>query len=154
MKYHPSIRCLNLSHIGLQRFTFSVQKHKNKSFLNIMIQLNAADPQKDDIQTVLELDIDLHNPTRLSILMFLLPRGRAPFTIIQKALGLTSGNLSSHIKKLQTKGFIEVKKKFIDLKPTTVLYLSIEGRKSIVEYASNLSSVLQNMLTDEEKTIK
>ena len=44
---------------------------------------------------------------------------------------------------------IEVKKKFIDLKPTTVLYLSTKGRKSIVEYASNLSSVLQNMLTDK-----
>jgi DNA-binding MarR family transcriptional regulator len=117
---------------------------------NLTIQLNAADPQKDDIQTVLELDVDLHNPTRFSILMFLLPRGRAPFTIIQKALGLTSGNLSSHLKKLQNKGFIEVKKKFIDLKPTTVLYLSTKGRKSIVEYASNLSSVLQNMLTDEE----
>ena len=116
-----------------------------------MIQLNATDPQKDDIQTVLDLDVDLHNPTRLSILMFLLPRGRAPFTIIQKALGLTSGNLSSHVKKLQNKGFIEVKKKFIDLKPTTVLYLSPEGRNSIVEYASNLSSVLQNMLTDEGK---
>jgi DNA-binding MarR family transcriptional regulator len=113
--------------------------------------LNAADPQKDDIQTVMELDVDLHNPTRLSILMFLLPRGRAPFTIIQKALGLTSGNLSSHIKKLQSKGFVEVKKKFIDLKPTTVLYLSPEGRNSIVEYASNLSSVLQNMLTEEGK---
>jgi DNA-binding MarR family transcriptional regulator len=87
--------------------------------------------------------------TRLSILMFLLPRGRAPFTIVQKALGLTSGNLSSHSKKLQNKGFIEVRKRFIDLKPTTVLYLSMEGRKSIIEYASNLSSVLQNMLTDE-----
>lgn len=111
--------------------------------------MNAADPQKDDIQTVLDLDVDLHNPTRLSILMFLLPRGRAPFTIIQKALGLTSGNLSSHIKKLQNKGFIEVRKKFIDLKPTTVLYLSPEGRNSIVKYASNLSSVLQNMLMDE-----
>ncbi|MFX0181922.1 MAG: transcriptional regulator [Candidatus Hodarchaeota archaeon] len=117
-----------------------------------MIQLNAADPQKDDIKTVLELDADLHNPTRFSILMFLLPRGRAPYTIIQKALGLTSGNLSSHIKKLQTKGYIKVKKKFVDLKPTTVLYLSIKGRESIVEYASNLSSVLQNMLTAEGRT--
>ena len=66
------------------------------------------------IQTVLDLDVDLHNPTRLSILMFLLPRGRAPFTIVQKALGLTSGNLSSHIKKLQNKGYIEVRKKFIN----------------------------------------
>ncbi len=111
--------------------------------------MKASDPQKDNIKTVLELDVDLHNPTRLSILMFLLPRGRAPFTIIQKALGLTSGNLSSHVKKLQNKGFIKVKKKFIDLKPTTVLYLSLQGRRSIVEYASNLSSVLQNMLTDE-----
>ena len=67
----------------------------------------------EGFQTILELDSDIHNPARMSVLMFLLPRGRATFTSIQKCLNLTSGNLSSHIKKLQTKGLVEVKKTFI-----------------------------------------
>ncbi|MHA1966721.1 MAG: transcriptional regulator [Candidatus Hodarchaeales archaeon] len=103
----------------------------------------------EGLQTILELDSDIHNPARMSVLMFLLPRGRATFTSIQKCLNLTSGNLSSHIKKLQTKGFVEVKKTFIDLKPTTEVYISSKGRESIIEYAKELSSIFQKML--EEK---
>jgi DNA-binding MarR family transcriptional regulator len=103
----------------------------------------------EGLQTILELDSDIHNPARMSVLMFLLPRGRATFTSIQKCLNLTSGNLSSHIKKLQTQGFVEVKKTFIDLKPTTEVYISSKGRESIIEYAKELSSIFQKML--EEK---
>ena len=101
------------------------------------------------LRTILELDTDIHNPARMSVLMFLLPRGRATFTSIQKCLSLTSGNLSSHIKKLQTKGLVEVKKTFIDLKPTTEVYISSRGRESIIEYAKELSNIFQKML--EEK---
>ena len=64
--------------------------------------------------------------------MFLLPRGRANFTVIQKCLNLTSGNLSSHVKKLYIKGLIEVKKNFIDLKPTTEEYLSKKKRTACI----------------------
>ena len=96
----------------------------------------------------LEVDSDIHNPARMSVLMFLLPRGRATFTSIQKCLNLTSGNLSSHIKKLHTKGFVEVKKIFINLKPTTEVYISSKGRDSIIDYATNLSNVFQSMLDE------
>ena len=100
----------------------------------------------EGFQTIMELDSDIHNPARMSVLMFLLPRGRATFTSIQKCLNLTSGNLSSHIKKLQSKELVEVKKTFIDLKPTTEVYISSKGRESIVEYAENLTGVLKKML--------
>ena len=49
--------------------------------------------------------------------------------------------MSSHIKKLQTKGFVEVKKTFIDLKPTTEVYISSIGRESIIDYAKELSTI-------------
>ena len=103
-------------------------------------------PDNEGFQTILELDTDIHNPARMSVLMFLLPRGRATFTSIQKCLDLTSGNLSSHLKKLQTKGYVEVKKTFIDLKPTTEVYISSKGRESIIEYAKSLSTIFQKML--------
>ncbi len=113
-----------------------------------MIILNPETTEEKQLKTILEVDGDIHNPARMSVLMFLLPRGRATFTVIQKCLNLTSGNLSSHIKKLQVKGFVEVKKAFIDLKPTTEVYISPKGRESIIEYATNLSSVFQNMLDE------
>jgi DNA-binding MarR family transcriptional regulator len=104
------------------------------------------------LKTVLSLDVSVHNPIRLSILIFLLPRGRATFTLIQKTLGVTSGNLSSHIKKLQSNKLVKIRKVFIDLKPTTEVYLSSQGRKAIVSYAESLSSVLHKMLKDESGT--
>lgn len=105
-------------------------------------------PDNEGFQTILELDTDIHNPARMSVLMFLLPRGRATFTSIQKCLDLTSGNLSSHLKKLQTKGYIEVRKTFIDLKPTTEVYISSKGRESIIKYAKSLSTIFQKMLDE------
>jgi len=113
-----------------------------------LIIVNLETPEEKQLKTILEVDSDIHNPARMSVLMFLLPRGRATFTVIQKCLELTSGNLSSHIKKLQTKGFVDVKKTFIDLKPTTEVYISPKGRESIIEYATNLSNVFQNMLEE------
>ncbi|MFW9996833.1 MAG: transcriptional regulator [Candidatus Odinarchaeota archaeon] len=104
--------------------------------------------EESGLRSVLELDADIHNPARMSILMFLLPRGRALYTEIQKCLDLTSGNLSSHIKKLQSKDLVEVKKAFVDLKPTTVVLLSPKGRTAIVEYAKSLSTVLNSMLDE------
>jgi DNA-binding MarR family transcriptional regulator len=104
--------------------------------------------ENDSFKTILELDSDIHNPARMSVLMFLLPRGRATFTSIQKCLDLTSGNLSSHIKKLQSRGLVDIKKTFIDLKPTTEVYISSKGRHSIIEYAKSLSNVFQRMLED------
>ena len=115
-------------------------------FFKILIVLTPEIIENDGLKTILELDADIHNPARMSVLMFLLPRGRATFTSIQKCLNLTSGNLSSHIKKLQTRGLVEIKKTFIDLKPTTEVYISSKGRDSIIEYAKDLSGILQKML--------
>ena len=113
-----------------------------------MIQVSPDVTEDEQLKSILDLDSDIHNPARMSVLMFLLPRGRATFTVIQKCLSLTSGNLSSHIKKLQTGGFVSVKKAFIDLKPTTEVYLTSKGRESLIEYATNLSNVFEKILSD------
>jgi DNA-binding MarR family transcriptional regulator len=105
-------------------------------------------PEETQLKSILDLDSDIHNPARMSVLMFLLPRGRATFTVIQKCLNLTSGNLSSHIKKLQTGGLVTVKKAFIDLKPTTEVYLSPKGREALIAYATNLSNICKNILSE------
>ncbi|MFX0066993.1 MAG: transcriptional regulator [Candidatus Hermodarchaeota archaeon] len=113
--------------------------------------MTAVEDQEKDIKTILELDDIIHSPARLAILTFLLPRGHAPFTLIRKALGLTAGNLSSHLRKLENKDLVRIHKKFIDAKPTSIIFLNDRGREAIIEYASNLSLVLKNMLKETKE---
>ncbi len=117
-----------------------------KDFIPNLIPVTFEDLDTKVEKSAMDLDSDIHHPARMSILLFLLPKGKATFTVIQKALGLTSGNLSSHIKKLQTKEFIEIKKTFIDLRPTTEIFITELGRKSTLDYANDLSNILQKML--------
>ncbi|MHA1934195.1 MAG: transcriptional regulator [Candidatus Thorarchaeota archaeon] len=76
-------------------------------------------------------DRDTFVPARLSILVHLYFTQSAVFTSLQKTLKLTSGNLSSHLKKLQSLGFVRISKEFIELKPTTTVVITQEGAKKV-----------------------
>jgi DNA-binding MarR family transcriptional regulator len=106
----------------------------------------APDNPNNDLQTVLEIDDIIHSPVRLAILIFLLPQRRSTFPIIRNALGLTGGNLSTHLTKLANAGLIEISKMFVDAKPTTIVSINDAGRAAITEYATNLSGVLNKTL--------
>ncbi len=111
-----------------------------------LIFLTSEETPNHEEKAIMDLDSDIHHPARMSILLFLLPKGRVTFTVCQKALRLSSGNLSSHVKKLQEKQFVEIKKTFVDLRPTTEIYITELGRQSTIEYATDLSKILQKML--------
>ncbi len=98
------------------------------------------------LKDIVNLNDIIHTPVRLALMMFLLPRGKSIFTEIQEALGLTAGNLSSHIKKLEINEFIEVQKAFVQAKPTTIIYITAKGSKAMQEYARIVSDVLESML--------
>jgi DNA-binding MarR family transcriptional regulator len=76
-------------------------------------------------------DRDTFVPARLSILVHLYFTQSAVFTSLQKALKLTSGNLSSHLKKLQSLGLVRISKEFIELKPTTTVVITQEGAEKV-----------------------
>lgn len=107
--------------------------------------------EKSVLKEVANINAIIHTPVRLALMMFLLPRGKTLFTEVQKALDLTAGNLSSHIKKLEEHGFIEVQKAFIKAKPTTILYLTDKGAKAIQEYANLMSELLKSMLKEKKE---
>ena len=97
------------------------------------------------LRKIVDLDLLIHTPARLAILMFLLPRLKATFPEVSEALDLTSGNLSSHTKKLEQAEFIEIEKAFVDNKPTTILLLTNNGRQAVLQYADILKSALEKM---------
>lgn len=77
----------------------------------------------------LVLDRLIHEPGRLAILTVLSSVKAGDFVFLQRATGLTKGNLSSHLSKLEEAGLVKIEKKFVLKKPNTSVGLTPEGRK-------------------------
>ncbi|TFF91721.1 MarR family transcriptional regulator [Candidatus Thorarchaeota archaeon] len=98
---------------------------------------------------LMEEDRDTMVPTRLSILVYLYFTQNAIFTVLQKKLGLTSGNLSSHLRKLEKMGFIRISKRFVDLKPTTFAVLTPDGAEQVKGQMARMREIV-TMVVDKE----
>lgn len=89
-----------------------------------------------------ELDSTLHEPVRLGILMLLHLNSSLTFSVIQKGLGVTSGNLSTHLTKLEAEEYITKEKAFVNLRPTTLVQITVEGRKALKKYSISLKRII------------
>lgn len=104
--------------------------------------------ESEPFEEIVSIDGIIHSPPRLAIMMFLLPRKNALFTIIQKTLGFTSGNLTTHLSKLEENKLVQIQKGIVEAKPTTIVYLTEYGRDKLKEYAKILSNILEKMLEE------
>jgi DNA-binding MarR family transcriptional regulator len=59
--------------------------------------------------------------------------------------GLTWGNLSSHMSKLEAAGYIEVRKEFQEKKPHTILNITSSGRNAFEKYRKMLDKVFEGL---------
>ena len=98
---------------------------------------------------LMEEDRETMVPTRLSILVYLYFTQNATFPVLQKKLGLTSGNLSSHLRKLEEMGMIRISKRFVDLKPTTFAVLTKEGAERVRSQMVRMRELV-SMVVDKE----
>jgi DNA-binding MarR family transcriptional regulator len=64
------------------------------------------------------------------------------FPRLQELLGMTAGNLSTHLRKLEDAGYVEVDKTFQGRSPATYLSLSAAGRRAFEDYTAQLRSLL------------
>jgi DNA-binding MarR family transcriptional regulator len=69
----------------------------------------------------------------------------ADFLFLQRQTGLTWGNISSHVSKLEDAGYVTVKKDFIDKKPHTTLQLTAKGRNAFLDYRKNMKQVFDEL---------
>lgn len=81
-----------------------------------------------------ELDPAIHQPTRLRLLMLLSGVNAADFSFLLNTLGITKGNLSSHMSRLEQAGYVEVVKTFEGRVPNTSYSLTKEGRAGLNKY--------------------
>jgi len=60
--------------------------------------------------------------------------------------GLTRGNLSSHMGKLEEAGYIAVTKEFVEKIPRTLIRLTGDGKEAIESNRQNMKHVLDELL--------
>lgn len=86
----------------------------------------------------LVLDRLIHEPGRLAILTVLSSVKSADFVFLQRTTGLTKGNLSSHLTKLEEAGLVQIEKRFVLKKPNTNVELTKVGRERIADHWNQL----------------
>ena len=88
------------------------------------------------------LDRLVHEPARLAVMAQLYVVESADFTLLMHRTGLTWGNLSAHMSKLEEGGYIEVVKSFRGRRPNTTLRLTRQGREAFREYGRKMKQFI------------
>ena len=91
------------------------------------------------------LDPVIHAQARLRIMATLagLPQGdEMVFPRLRDLLGMTAGNLSTHLGKLEEAGYVSQSKTFAARTPATYLALTAKGRAAFEEYTRALQAML------------
>lgn len=104
-------------------------------------------------QQIDDLDRIVHEPARLAILTVLSACREADFTFLLRVTGLTNGNLSTHLTKLETAGLVTIVKQFAGKRPQTLVSLTATGREQIKQHWLRLEKLRDQAgkLTDAEK---
>ena len=88
------------------------------------------------------IDEVIHQRTRLAIMATLAGVERLEFNEIKAELGLTDGNLSTHLAALERAGYVRIRKAFKGRKPQTTLAITAKGRRALERYVNRLQEIL------------
>ena len=92
----------------------------------------------NDIQSLTYIDKIIHEPARLNILAHLYVIESADFLFMMRQTELTFGNLSAHMSKLETAGYIKIIKEFVGKKPHTMLKITGKGKQAFDDYKKQM----------------
>ncbi|KPC71039.1 MULTISPECIES: transcriptional regulator [Laceyella] len=92
------------------------------------------------------LDKLIHEPARLAIMSALEACTMAEFLFLQELTGLTKGNLSSHLSKLERAGYVDISKQFVRKKiPHTTIRITHDGKTAIARYWEQLDRIRETV---------
>jgi len=97
------------------------------------------------LNSLSELDKMIHEPARLQIMAYLYVVENADFLFLMNQTGLTRGNLSSHLSKLEKAEYLEIKKEFVRKMPRTLLHLTESGRIAFERYRVKIQGALRGL---------
>lgn len=98
-----------------------------------------------DFRGMLDADRIIHEPARLIIVAILYAVESADFLYLLRETGLTKGNLSSHLSKLENAGYVEIEKTFQGKTPRTICRLTEAGRAAFEDYRQRLRRVVNSL---------
>lgn len=98
--------------------------------------------RSSDAGSPVDFDRLIHEPARLTILTNLYLVEKADATWLLQQTGLTWGNLSSHLTKLEDAGYVKVSKSFKGRKPQTTLALTSDGSAALLAYRETMLGAL------------
>ena len=89
------------------------------------------------------LDKVLEHRVRLQIMSVLITNDGFEFNSLKEMLGITDGNLASHIKALEREKYLSVSKSFVDRKPNTKYKITERGRNAFKRHLDALEAVVK-----------
>ncbi len=108
--------------------------------------MSSNEPGMDNLQLIEDIDRTIHAPARLKIMACLAIVESADFTFLMRQTGLTRGNLSPNLRKLEEADYVSIEKKFVDRVPRTLIRLTDKGRAALQTYRESMQSVLDELL--------
>jgi DNA-binding MarR family transcriptional regulator len=105
----------------------------------------AADAEPEELHPLAGLDRVIHSPARLMVMTNLYVVESAEFIALMNLTGLSWGNLSTHLSKLEEAGYVELEKGFRGKKPYTMVRLTGEGRAAFKAYKEQMQGVLAEL---------
>ncbi len=100
---------------------------------------------KEDLHPLVDIDRVIHAPARLMVLTYLYVVENAEFIFLIRMTGLTWGNLSTHLSKLEEAGYVTIEKEFRGKKPHTMIRLTAEGRNAFRKYKQSMQQILDDL---------
>ncbi len=93
-----------------------------------------------------DIDRTIHEPARLLLLIYLFSVEKADFTFLKQQTGMTQGNLSSHLNKLESAGYILSEKRFRGKRPLTLIHISDTGREAFTSYVKGMHHYFSDLM--------
>ena len=88
------------------------------------------------------LDRVIHEKARLAIVSALAAAPTHSYTDLRNLLGMTDGNLTSHLRILQEAGLVSLSRSAGENRPQTTCVLTEAGRCAFTEYLGHLEQIV------------
>lgn len=99
----------------------------------------------EELRKFTEVDRLIHEPARLLIITILAAVDKADFLYLLRETGLTKGNLSTHLSRLEGARYIAIEKTFRGKIPQTLISLTPEGREAFDLYREQLEKIVRKL---------
>lgn len=96
------------------------------------------------------IDELLHNPIRLAIVTALSQVEEGNFKWLKQLTQTTDGNLATHLRKLEDRGYISVQKTFVGRRPASFYRLTDKGHEAFLGYLDSLKIYLESVYSQKE----